>query len=993
MSISRFKFVSPGVYVKEIDKSRTPTEAPAMGPTIIGRSVKGPMMRPIRVDSYADFVEVFGEPNPGGYNGDVWRAAVTQAPAYGAYAAKAYLAFNGPVTFVRLGGFQNKYASSTGFAGWQINALPTSITTAAANAGAYGLFVTSITSSSANTYAMPPTTGALAAVFYVNYGTVGLVGSPLSGSSESITGSGATWVRSSVHGNMEFKLRVVDSAGATTTTNFNFDPSSKKFIRNVFNTNPASINSAINSTSNKKDYFLGESFETFVTRQVTASAGTNQSYAATIVALKGTDTDSIAKDGGNFRQNAASSNSGWVIGQHKGLHTDFVPNSRGEYPVQKLFRFVSLSEGEWNQNNIKTSITDIKPSPTRYEKYGTFTVMIRKVDDDDQNMQPLEVFSNVNLNPVSPNYIAKRIGDVYSTWDYDKKMFIEYGTYQNLSKFVRVEVDGAIDAGAGDDLADLLPFGFYGPKKFNTILVSGSGTGTHSVATSSAGPVFMNTVFFNSLLTSATSISGNAVYTASLAFPELPFVEDSTVDSSATSIDRVFFGLKTKIGSTKLFDQQFTDIVRVNPQNINEDTSGLLTYSTLFSLDDVKFKNSPSNTGSDEVTGSNLNTAYWAVGSRLAGSSVTAKNGFLTGSGAQYGLGGTNFQRVARFTMPLFGGFNGFDITEKEPFSEGSGRPLGAYSGTDKDETTSYAVNSIKVAIDSVSDPEVVETNIMTIPGVQNVVLTNKLMEVCEQRGDALAIIDIPGDFKSSWESYNSANVEVKPDVDTAVLQMRSRGINNSYGCTFFPAVLATDTAANALVALPSSVVALGVMGSSETASELWFAPAGFNRGGLSNGAAGFPVVGVKSKLTSKDRDRLYEVNINPIASFPAEGIVVFGQKTLQATPTALDRINVRRLMIYVKKEVSRIATSILFDPNLSTTWARFLNEVVPFLNGIQSRFGITEYRVTLDETTTTPELIDRNIVYAKVFLKPARAIEFIAVDFILTNTGASFDD
>jgi phage tail sheath protein FI len=222
---------------------------------------------------------------------------------------------------------------------------------------------------------------------------------------------------------------------------------------------------------------------------------------------------------------------------------------------------------------------------------------------------------------------------------------------------------------------------------------------------------------------------------------------------------------------------------------------------------------------------------------------------------------------------------------------------------------------------------------------------------------------------------------------------MKSRGLNTSYGCTFFPAVLATDTSANALVSLPSSVVALGVLGSSAANSELWFAPAGFNRGGLSNGAAGFPVVGVKAKLTSKERDRLYDVNINPIASFPAEGIVVFGQKTLQATPSSLDRINVRRLMIYVKKEVSRIATGILFDPNLQVTWARFLNEVVPFLNGIQSRFGITEYRVVLDSTTTTPELIDRKIVYAKVFLKPARAIEFIAVDFILTNTGASFDD
>jgi phage tail sheath protein FI len=182
-------------------------------------------------------------------------------------------------------------------------------------------------------------------------------------------------------------------------------------------------------------------------------------------------------------------------------------------------------------------------------------------------------------------------------------------------------------------------------------------------------------------------------------------------------------------------------------------------------------------------------------------------------------------------------------------------------------------------------------------------------------------------------------------------------------------------------------------MASSAAKSELWFAPAGFTRGGLSNGAAGLPVVQTRYRLTSKHRDSLYEANINPIAQFPAEGIVIFGQKTLQVTPSALDRINVRRLMVYVKKEISRMAATLLFDQNVDTTWNRFLSKAEPFLSSVKSRFGLTEYRVVLDETTTTPELVDRNIVYAKVFLKPARAIEFIAIDFVITNTGASFDD
>lgn len=140
-------------------------------------------------------------------------------------------------------------------------------------------------------------------------------------------------------------------------------------------------------------------------------------------------------------------------------------------------------------------------------------------------------------------------------------------------------------------------------------------------------------------------------------------------------------------------------------------------------------------------------------------------------------------------------------------------------------------------------------------------------------------------------------------------------------------------------------------------------------------------------------RDTLYEANINPIASFPAEGIVIFGQKTLQITPSALDRINVRRLVIFLKRQISIIASTILFDQNVSVTWNRFKSQASTFLDSVKSRLGITEYRLILDETTTTPDLVDRNIVYAKIFIKPARAIEYIAIDFVIAGSGASFND
>ncbi len=137
----------------------------------------------------------------------------------------------------------------------------------------------------------------------------------------------------------------------------------------------------------------------------------------------------------------------------------------------------------------------------------------------------------------------------------------------------------------------------------------------------------------------------------------------------------------------------------------------------------------------------------------------------------------------------------------------------------------------------------------------------------------------------------------------------------------------------------------------------------------------------------------MYAANITPIATFPSEGIVVFGQKTLQVTPSALDRINVRRLLIFVKKEISRIASTVLFDQNVEVTWSRFRNRANTFLSEVKSGLGLSEYKVILDQTTTTPDLIDRNAVYAKIFLKPARSIEFIAIDFVITRTGAAFED
>ena len=192
---------------------------------------------------------------------------------------------------------------------------------------------------------------------------------------------------------------------------------------------------------------------------------------------------------------------------------------------------------------------------------------------------------------------------------------------------------------------------------------------------------------------------------------------------------------------------------------------------------------------------------------------------------------------------------------------------------------------------------------------------------------------------------------------------LKGRFLNSSFACAFYPWIQITDNISGGqLVWVPPSVAALGAFGRSQADSEVWFAPAGFNRGGLGSlgGSRGPSVVQARQRLDSRERDQLYEVNINPIATFPAEGLVIFGQKTLQADASALDRINVRRLVIFLKKQIAIASTQILFEQNVETTWNKFKNLVNPILQNVQSQFGITDYRLILDSSTTTEDLIDQ---------------------------------
>jgi hypothetical protein len=962
MPAKKFRFVSPGVQIKEIDKSQLPKLPGAIGPVVVGRTLRGPGMVPVTVSSYEEFVEKFGSPDRGAGSTDVWRNGNTTSPTYAAYAAEAYLKNSSPLTMVRLLGTQHPDAGEQGAAGWTTDKAAAS-SVQSDNGGAYGLFI--MPSASAYT----DVTGALAAVIYLDEGSVALVGKTPGGTS-AVTESSA--LIQNIGSSYEFRVEVKNGAGVTVKdATFNFDKNSSKYIRKVFNTNPTLTNEDVTPTDSQKTLWLGETYETFLRETVSENSGNIAGSVFGMLAPLQSGSVNMADFKG---VEAQPGKSGWIISQDLNANT----SSYDPADMTKLFRFVASEGlgGDWEQNNVKVSIFDIKPSQSTFEKFGTFSVGIRKVEDVDASPEFVEVFTNCSLNPNSADYVAAKIGDRHLIWDSAQKRHKELGDYPNISKYVRVEMNQVVEQGGLDP--ELLPFGFFGhPRPKTVTLLSGSSGGLDGfmkVGNSTDPKASLSVV----------NVGDITPLTASIVFPRMK-MRVSASDAGALSDAQAFFGVVPNFGSglplVKL-DEDYRDLTRAKPDGIDSYVAdGVSTEnSVVFTLDNV-IVSGAAGSGS---------WSFWEDGSRKAGRSYTS---ILSGN-YDWGNGVAaesdhDYKTILafghdKFTLPLFGGFDGLDITEREPFrnsKDTSGTPV-----------NSYIVNSLHRAVDSVKDPEVLDMNLLVLPGITRSSATKYAIDVCEQRADALAIIDIEGGYEPSSEGSGTESTRLG-GVSGTITALKARNLNSSYGCTYYPWVKVVDSESGQPLWMPPSVVALGTMASSQESSAVWFAPAGFNRGGLSLGSSGLSVVGVREKLTSKQRDSLYELNVNPIASFPSEGIVIFGQKTLQATPSALDRINVRRLVLFIKKEISRIAANLLFEQNVSDTWNRFKGQATPVLESVKSGLGISEYKLVLDESTTTPEEIDRNMMYAKLFIKPVYAIEFIGVDFVITNTGASFED
>jgi hypothetical protein len=980
----KFRFVSPGIFLNEIDQSYLPAQPTIVGPVIIGRAEKGPGMIPVKVGTFSEFVSIFGNPIAGnGRAKDVWRDGNYTSPTYGAYAAQAYLrAGVGPVTFVRLMGTQHPGATTdTGEAGWTTTKTYAEALGNAHNGGAFGLYV--FASGSAVT---TENAGALAAIWYMDSGSCPV----LSGTTANTVPREGTGVAIKSDTSGQFKVRILrgdDDTDAHTTAaeeenvTFSLNQDSDNFIRKMFNTNPIKVNSSL-TESNRKYYWLGETFERHLRENSLDTAATR--YGVIMAVASGS-----ALDGPHEKKMAyRDAMTGWYFAQN--TSADFASYEYNN--MTKLFKFVGINgHGAWLQNNIKISISNIRAASNDNISYGTFDVEVRQASDNDLAPKLLERFSGCNLDPASLDYVANKIGDTFRNYDDDENRYRTFGDYPNRSKYVRIVMEEDVSMGAADPA--LLPFGVYGPPRYKSLTFSsGSTTSAQSnryAKTTGTIPFAKNQGTEGFLVdTGAETVAGFTGYgTASITFPAVG-VRSNGQQDGATPSRNAYYGLHTgKTGSSSVFDESYPDYLRSLGEGVQgtwTDTwdlsgyGGFLESQWTFSLDElVGVKDSNYDTGNPSKL---IASMTWTSGSMKAGTSWTAENSLSSGAARYQNILDAN---VNRFTSPLYGGYDGFDIKERDPFRN---------SGLGTTEIGDYAFYSIKRAINTVADPEVVECNAITMPGLTNSALTKHLIDVCEERADAIGIIDLENGFQPRHES-NAVIASRRGNTASVISSMKARNLNNSYGCAYYPWVTIRDSVNSALVKVPPSVVALGTFANTERTADVWFAPAGFQRGGLSQGAAGLVVTGVETKLTSKNRDDLYDININPIASFPREGIVVFGQKTLQAERSALDRINVRRLMLYVKKGISQISSTTLFQPNVQATWTGFKTRADTFLGDVKIRFGVDDFRVILDATTTTPDLVDQNIMYAKIFIKPTRAIEFIAIDFIITKSGASFND
>jgi len=396
------------------------------------------------------------------------------------------------------------------------------------------------------------------------------------------------------------------------------------------------------------------------------------------------------------------------------------------------------------------------------------------------------------------------------------------------------------------------------------------------------------------------------------------------------------------------------------------DFSVINNLNYLAPIPDVEYGN--------RTTGSNSDFYLGDVSQDSAAAFPTLTNPY-TGTLETALVAGTFTSNVAnstrKFMVPMQKGYDG-------------ARPnLPKYSGANISSTNTFGFDCSSItqtgtiaynkAFSLLANTDFYDMNMLITPGIIDSLhssVTTLARNLCVNRQDTFYVMD---------------SNQITDSIQTVVNQGTT--IDNNYTATYWPWVRIVNSSKNVPLWVPPSVVVPGALTFNDRTAAPWYAPAGLNRGGLKSVSSAY------TTLSPAQRNSLYEARVNPIATFPSDGVVVWGQKTLQARPSALDRVNVRRLLIAVKKFIASATRYLVFEQNTTETRERFLNIANPYLESVKQNQGLYEFRVIMDSTNNTPDLIDQNILYGQLFLQPTRTAEFIILDFNIQPTGAAFPE
>ena len=716
----------------------------------------------------------------------------------------------------------------------------------------------------------------------------------------------------------DFQLTLSQNGSLIGYYDFSLNPADSNYITNVFGNDPTVGNQNDQVSGAKIEAaYLYNTFEDSIQKvndelnsgnpgwKIFAGIPTSGSFS-TGETLKFTDQYSTNLNAGDSQYGLTSAATPWILSQGIAPWSG-TSNTGGSTTKYQLFKVHTVSDGTITNKQYKIEISNVKLSSTvAGSDWGSFTLAVRSYSDTDKKPKYLEIFQNLSLDPNSSNFVARRIGDRYNFITYAGKI-IEFGTYTNLSKYVRIEMN-------------TVPYP-----------VSSVPYGNEAYVTPLGGTIgnYIPVVQY-----SKASIYGLAPgkYASGTVISDIPLGADSELTS-------LYPTSSTNAGVKYDTEEYFYPIP----------FGATVGHNIAFDL---------------ESTSSNVGTGSLLAAS-LSGSIPSTYNA----------ANEATYVKMRKFVVGFQGGFDG--QSPAIPINVGSDIIAGNTQGLNCTNINSAGSIAYKQCVGALGNADEFDINLIVTPGVfheQHSYVTQLVTDMCEARGDTFYIMDNVV-FPSSNQTVGLIDAAVN-DVST---------IDSSYVATYYPWVKILDTNLNKIISVPPSVVMPSVYAANDNAAAEWFAPAGLNRGGIAQ------AVQVLDRTTHSERDTLYEGRVNPIAAFPGQGICVWGQKTLQIQPSALDRVNVRRLLIALKKFIASSSKFLVFEQNVAATINRFLSIVNPYLESVQQRSGLYAFQVVMDDTNNTPDLVDRTILYGQIYLQPAKTAEFIVLDFNILPTGAVF--